>query len=159
MLETWRQMRWIGPCPQGTPPSLSWEGVREKIGTEYGLQKVLWLKMCRREVGLTRGRWLWAQGISAEGQAAEQPRAWGTQGMSGKLAWTGGALRPGAGRRHAHGTENRAYCGPSDPDAPPSASFCFHPSARDFSYSCNKRLLSTYCVPELPQRLRVPPVH
>lgn len=39
------------------------------------------------------------------------------------------------------------------PDSPPSPSFCFHPSTRDFSYSRNKHVLSTYWVPESQQRL------
>lgn len=51
--------------------------------------------------------------------------------------------------------EYGTHCGPSNPDSPPSP-FYFHPSTRDFSYSCNKHLLNTYCVPESYQRLRAP---
>jgi len=44
--------------------------VGEPIDTEYGLQKVFWIKTCRREVELTRGRLLQAHGACAKGRAA-----------------------------------------------------------------------------------------
>lgn len=36
------------------PPSYNGETVGEPIDTAYELQKILWIKMCRREVELTQ---------------------------------------------------------------------------------------------------------